>query len=316
MSNPGRHSAFHCPVAATRRRGAGRGPGVDVGLRVAHHGLRLALLVTLAPAVVAAQQPIAEARSADPGGTVKISVPSGTVRVTGWDRDSVELGGTIGGGQRLEFGIQGRETRIRIVPVPDAREGGASALRVRVPRGSHVAIRTSSADVNVDDLQGAVDVASVSGSIRVSGNARTIYAESAAGSVDIEAYTKVVRAKSVDGAVTVRRAAGFVEVSTVSGTATVMGRNLWEGQVTTVSGDIRFEGGFDSPGSFRFETHSGAIALVLPSSVRADVDIVAFGGRVESDFGPAGARAFSTGPDGTRLTIKSFKGDIRIRRQR
>lgn len=315
MSGRSVHVALRAPVAATRVRGVAGSRGAAVGLKLADRGLLLALLATFAPAVVAAQQPIAETRPADPGGTVKISVPSGTVRVLGWDRDSVQLGGMVGGGQRLEFGVEGRETRLRIVALPDAREAGASALEVRVPRGSHAAIRTSSADVNVDDVHGAVDVASVSGSIRVSGNARTIYAESAAGSVDIAAYTKVVRAKSVDGAVTVRRAAGYVEVSTVSGTATVMGRNLWEGQITTVSGDIRFEGGFDTSGSFRFETHSGTIALILPPSIRAEVDIVSFGGRVESDFGPPGARAFSTGPDGTRLTIKSFKGDIRIRRQ-
>lgn len=273
-------------------------------------------VAALGSATAVAQQRVEATKAAARSGTVKISNAVGAVRVVGWEHDSVGLRATPGDGvERVEFSVVERETRIRVVVPQRARDVRGTELEVRVPSRSHIAVRTASAAVTVEDVRGAVDVESVSGDIRVTGDARTIYAQSAAGNVDIEAYTKVLRAKSVDGTVTVRRAAGYLDVSTVSGAAVVRGRNLWEGQVTSVSGDIQFEGSFDTPGAFYFETHSGTVTLVLPASILADFDIVTFGGVVENAFAPPTARTFSTGADGTQVKIKSFKGPIRIRRQ-
>jgi DUF4097 and DUF4098 domain-containing protein YvlB len=247
-------------------------------------------------------------------GTVKITNAEGTVRVTGWYRDSVAVTGTLGAGaERLEFSTDARETKIRVLLSRDAETVEGSELEVRVPRFSYVAVRTSAAEIEVVDVGGGLDLESVSGGIRVSGNPRMVYAESAGGDVHLEVATKIARAKTLNGDVTVLGARGFLEVSTVSGDAIVTGEELWEGSITSVSGNIRYEGDFQSEGSFSFESHSGIIELALPARTAADFRLTTFTGvKTENDFAPADARSFAIGGGGTLIQVRSFKGTVRI----
>lgn len=278
-------------------------------------GLALALALCAAPLDVApasAQESIQEARAATSDGTVKITNAAGSVQVRGWDRDSVSVTGTLGAGsEALELAVTGRETRIRVVLPRGAVDGiGGTDLVVRVPRESHVAVRAAAAHIDVDDVYGVVDAESVSGSVRVGGNPRMVYARSSGGDVDVEAAGKVVRAKSVEGTVRVRNARGYVEVSTISGDVILGGEDVWEGEVTTVSGLIRFEGGFASNGSFYFESHSGNIELSLDAGPDPAFEIVSFSGEVtDSVTGRSGED-----PVGALVKIKTFKGRIVIER--
>ncbi len=278
----------------------------------------LLLAMAIAASRASAQQPIDQRRPAARDGTVKITNAVGALEVIGWDRDTVAISGTLGAGaERLEFNTSERETRIRVVLRAGSGELEGSRLRIHIPAGSHLAVRTSAADIEVRDVTGAVDLESVSGSIRVSGSSsRMVYAESAVGNVELDVSSKVVRAKSVGGDVTVRRAMGYLEVSTVSGAAWVEGRSVWEGEITSVSGDIHFAGDFSPEGSFYFESHSGAIELLLPADVAADFEISTLrGGSVENDFAPHRDRSFSTGGGGTQVKVKSFKGQVRVRKR-
>ena len=249
-----------------------------------------------------------------PDGSVKISNPVGSVRVVGWDRDSVLVTGTLGAGSGpLQVSGEGREFRIRVVVPRNAHELNPTDLEVRVPAASHVAVRTSTADIELSGVNGGADLESVSGTIRVSGRPRMVYAESAGGDVYIDVAAKVVRARSVNGNVTVLNARGYLEASTVSGAVHVEGSGVWEGELTSVSGNITYEGDFDDGASFYFETHSGTLELKLPAGIRADFDVTALaGGSVENDFGPDAAGTFSANGGGAQLRLKSFKGRIRI----
>ncbi len=263
----------------------------------------------------AAQQAVEERRPATRDGTVKITLAVGAVRVIGWERDTVAITGTLGAGsERLEFSTDERSTRIRVVLRRMAREIEGSELEIRVPRQSHVAVRTAAADIEVSGVNGALDLESVSGGIRASGNPRMVYAESSGGDVLVDVVSKVIRARSVGGSVTVLRGIGFLEVSTVSGNVHVEGQGFWEGEVTSVAGDIHFEGSFEREASnFYFESHSGKIELVLPADIAADFEITTLtGGEVENEFASSELRNFSTRGGGTLIKVKSFKGEVRI----
>lgn len=278
----------------------------------------LTLAALLAPGWVDAQSPLNERLPAARDGTVKITSAIGTITVHGWERDSVAVTGDLGDpASRLEFSSEGREARIRVV-LPEAADADrAPRLVVRVPKGSHVAVRSSTGDIEVREVEGAVDLESVSGGIAVSGWPRMVYAETAAGEIEIEAVTKVIRATSLNGDVTVSGARGYIEVSTVGGRARVVGAQVWEGEVKTVSGDIVFEGSFDPSGSFNFESHSGDIEVSVPADARIDFDITTIlSDRVTNDFAPSAERTFSIGGGGTRVRIKSFKGQVRVLERR
>ncbi|MGD8869728.1 MAG: hypothetical protein PVI01_19060, partial [Gemmatimonadales bacterium] len=141
---------------------------------------------------LAQRSAVDQRKAAASDGTVKITNAVGAVTVTGWDRDTVWVSGQLGGSvDRLEFSTNERETRIRVVIPADSHVLEGTRLDVRVPRGSHVAVRTSAADIELAEVDGAADLESVSGSITVTGRPRMVYAESAGGDLRIDANSKV-----------------------------------------------------------------------------------------------------------------------------
>lgn len=284
----------------------------------------MAIVLGAAPAW--AQRPVNERKPAPHDGTIKVTNLAGAIRVTGWDRDTVAITGGLGEAvEQLEFSTDERATRIRVLLKREyrAKPVAGSDLEIRVPRESHVAVRTGTGPITVSDVWGAVDLESADGEIRVAGTPRFVYARSVGGAVDIQGMSKLVRASSVSGSVTIRRAAGYVEASTVSGDVRLSGRNLWEGEVSTVSGDIVFNGSFDSGGSFSFETSSGSVDVRLPSSMGADIDVVTYSGSITNELqpdakpvrtanGPRRELIFSIAGGGTRLAIRTFKGAVRL----
>jgi DUF4097 and DUF4098 domain-containing protein YvlB len=278
--------------------------------------VQVAMLTVMWAHGAAAQRPLDERLPTTPDGTVKITSAVGRITVEGWARDTVAVTGTLGDpGAQLQFTSEGRETRIRVL-LPEVASSSRSPtmLRVYVPRGSHVAVRSSTANIEIEEVEGALDLESVAGDIRIRGRPRMIYAETAGGDVDVNALSKVIRASSLNGDVTVTGARGYIEVSTVGGRARVAGTQVWEGEVRSVSGDIVFRGSFDAGGSFYFESHSGDIDLTIPGDARADFDLTTIlSDRVINDFAPSTERTFSIGGGGTQIRVKSFKGEIHIR---
>ncbi|MDQ1345856.1 MAG: hypothetical protein QG586_1387, partial [Pseudomonadota bacterium] len=76
----------------------------------------IALFVATLPLVALAGTPIDKRTAADPAGTVEISNMAGSVVVTGWDRNEVEVTGELGKGtERLEFTKSDKVTRIKVI---------------------------------------------------------------------------------------------------------------------------------------------------------------------------------------------------------
>ena len=82
---------------------------------------------------------------------------------------------------------------------------------------------------------------------------------------------------------------------------------------------------FQARGSFDFETVSGTIELRVPAGLAADFDAETFSGKITNELGPAPKRSgqilpsqelsFSTGSGGARISLQSFSGAIRIRKE-
>ncbi len=245
-------------------------------------------------------------------GTLKVLAFNGRVNVRGWHRDSIDVLARFDEREaRVELRVEGGAGRLQVVPVA-AGSMPAGELDVVVPYSMFVAIRASGAAVVVRDVSGGSDVMTETGNVTVGGGGtRSAYVESTGGTIRIEAGTKILRAKSVEGDVHVARAMGFVEIQTVAGSVTMVGGDLSQGRVSTVSGNISYDGGFERTGlGFTFETHSGTIDLVFAPSVNADLDLRTVHGSVDNAF--SGSRV---GRGGAPVTALTFKGAIRVRRR-
>lgn len=267
---------------------------------------------------LAAQQKIARGWPAAPGAAVRIHNLNGSVRVIGWDRDSVavsghaerDAGGFFGGGSRqaLKLGVWNEAPG----------DTGRVVIEVRVPVTSQVWVKTAAASIDVSGIRGTLDLNTVTGDVKVTGAARDVSVESIGGSIYVEADARTVRARSGSGTVTVRGNAADATLSTVSGPVHASAASFERARLESVSGDVSFQGALAPGAALELQTHSGRIDVALPPSTAAEFTISTLKGKVRNDFGPSAAKsgdiAFATGDARATLIVRTFSGAVSLRR--
>jgi Toastrack DUF4097 len=286
----------------------------------------LAALV-MTSANVTAQTPIDRRFAARPDGYVRIANLAGTVRVTGWDRDSVVITGTVneppGAAFYLGYGEEGAKLGIWTdEPVSNLQP---SDLEIRVPRGSQVFVRSGSAAVTVAGLTGGLDINSVTGRIVVNGAPREIHAESFEGAIEIDGAATNVSVKTASGAIALNGVRGVVRATTVMGNLMVAADSIGRGTFESVDGDVRFAGGIGRGSTIDVVSHSGTVEFSLPPRTSADFSISTFQGPFEDRFGVkpvfGGNKlkgqeiTFTIGAGGGQVSVRNFKGGVVLSKQ-
>ncbi len=293
--------------------------------------IRIALLAAAILAAIvtpaAAEQELNKRVTVAPDATVDVSNVQGSVDVTAWDRNEVELTGTLESDKdKLEFEATDRMVRIE-VNRPEGKYHDSeddAILTLRVPKGARLVIDTVSADITVGGVGGEQRLESVSGTI------------------ETQAYDAPMSLRSVSGEVMVMGNQGKALVSTenVSGSTTASGiRGGYEGQavsgsinakvaaaerlrVSSVSGDVEIHADLTSAARVEMESISGVIALTLKPPVNADFEIESFSGDIENCFGPhardknryspGSELNFTQGNGGARVEIQTLSGEINV----
>lgn len=283
-----------------------------------HALLTAAILVGWAAVPPAAAQSLVDRRfPIDPDAYVKIYLLEGQVFVTGWEKDSVAVTGTLESG-RLFAGGRGKGAKLGVWDEP-----GSARLEVRIPASATVWIKSESAAVRVAGIGGGVDVYSVTGGIRVEGSPRQLYAESMGGDVVVEVSAPSVRAKTAGGTISFQGRTDDLLLSTVSGSIDAApGSPPLRARLETVTGGIAWNGGVERGGSLDFQTHSGAVELSFPAGLDAEVSVSTVKGSISGKPGPVeGSGASLRGPTvdilagagGARIGIRTFSGDVTFR---
>lgn len=288
-------------------------------------GLAAGALWLALPAGALAQQQVNVREALEPDAYVRIYLEAeGSVRIVGWDRDSVVFTGTADRGlPDFTFGLtsQGRAGKGGIWD--QDRTGGAADIEAFVPENATIWVKTTGAEVTVEDVSGGADVYSVTGDVRITGTPRQLYVESMGGEITISGTSPSVRAKTGSGPITFRGSGEDVSLVTVGGKITVSGPRLRRGHFESVTGDIIFDGALEPGSSVGIQTHSGRVELVLPGDAGADCTITSIKGDVQVEFptdraferegarGPE--REFTIGDGGADVKIQSFDGPVSIR---
>ena len=289
--------------------------------------LRLCLAAALGLSGSGAWAEAIEKRAAaEPTGEVEIVNVAGTVRVSGWNKAEVEVGGEIEDQDRLEFSTQGSRTTIR-VKSPRSRNGGGTDLIVRIPERSALTINTTSADQRIDRIKGRQRLQSVSGSIDTEIGIEELYAKSISGDIRVlgigaEAAPPATmrRVSTVSGDITLSKINGEIELETVSGDMQIDATELTRARLNTTNGDIHIETKLAKDGRFDAETINGDVRLKLLGTVDAEFDIHTFNGDIDScfggekvqtrEFGPGRDLDFKQGAGSARVRIKTLNGEV------
>jgi hypothetical protein len=281
------------------------------------------IVALVVPALGWAQQGVHENAAAARDGVVDIENLAGTVEVVGWEREEVEVSGTLGRGtERLDFDADGRRTSIRVVVPERSHDVHGSDLKIMVPVASRVDVETVSADIVAEKLEGQLQLESVSGRIRVASRPAGLEAATVSGSIEVAHAPPRAEIGSVSGGIEIHDASGPLEVGTVSSEVTITAQQLDAVEVETVSGSLRLEVKGVGRGPFDLETVSGTVTMVVPATIAADFELSTFSGQIRNQIGPEPERTsryapgeeamFSTGGGGPRVTISSFSGTVEL----
>ena len=264
----------------------------------------------------------------DSDGAVRISNLVGSVHVTGWDRDSVSLHGSVPKGDHLFMGGNARGMKMFVEPLND-RNPQPTRLDVMIPAKAKLWVKTATADIEVSGVTGELDLYVVGGTIRVTGKPSELNAEAIDGDIEVNGQPGWLRAKSASGNVTLNGYSSDAAISTVSGGIVVNsifppGNGKFDrAKFESVTGPIRFNGDIEKGAAITFDTHSGATEIAIPRNSGADFDIASIAGAISNElnyarpvkgrYGRGSELMMSNGSGGAHITIRSFKGPVVLR---
>jgi DUF4097 and DUF4098 domain-containing protein YvlB len=262
-------------------------------------------------------------------GIVDLTLVSGDIIVTGWDRREARINAFSERGRlQLELGSSRLSVEVRSERDDWGRgRFGETKYELSVPRGVRIVTRSTSGDIVIRGTGGEVEAKSTSGTLTVEDAARRIELETVSGDIDGSRLRGTVNASSASGSVELRDLEGDAHLSSTSGDLMLTGAKSVDVELSTTSGEVSYEGSFDPNGRYEFSSHSGNIDLVVPEGINARFSLQTYSGSIDSAFpitlqpgtnSSRRARSFEfvVGTGGPRIIAESFSGDVEIRKRR
>jgi DUF4097 and DUF4098 domain-containing protein YvlB len=287
-------------------------------------GLAAILLIS---SPLAAQKKVERRLPLGMEGAIRVVNMVGSVVVHGWAKDTVLVRGTLGAGDSFFMG--GGYTGVKMfVESLNDRDPKPTRLEIWVPAKVRLWIKTATANIDVSDVSGGLDLYVVSGTIDVTGNPHELNAEAIDGDIHITGSPSWVRAKSASGAITLQGASPDAGLSTVSGPIKVDGGSgvFERTKIETVTGNISFSGRLERSGAFDFDSHSGSIDIAIPDKTGATFSVVTIAGGITNNlskktpipgrFGRGAELSSEESGGGAKVSVRTFKGPVTLRRSK
>lgn len=283
----------------------------------------------------------------NPGATVSLNNISGNITITSWAGMQAEVVAIKTGSadkiKEVDISIEAKPSHLSIETVyPKKRNNNVSvSFDLKIPRNVNLdGIMSVSGSIKMTDIDGRVVGRSVSGNVEaqrigkdahmdsVSGNvsALDIQGRASANSVSGNIHAANIKgdldAKSVSGNVQITMAEGYVKGETVSGDVFISDSSPSNLKVSTVSGDVQFDGKLGASGRYELKSHSGTVVVNLPADSNFEVEASTFSGSIKSDFDMK-VRTFNgtksingiVGSGGPTVALGSFSGSVNLRRK-
>jgi DUF4097 and DUF4098 domain-containing protein YvlB len=310
-------------------------------------GVALAVLTaaSFAPAVAAQdqandgqQQPPIQARPGGPetsprtdqtvdvakGTRLVLSNNAGEVIVRSWDRDQVRVQATHN--ERVTIDVGAADSTLRVRARAARGPAGLIDYQLTVPRWMPVNLSGTYLESTIEGTTAEVTVESVHGNIRVVGGSGNINLRSVQGIISVDKAAGNVRATTINEGIRLTDISGDVYAETTNGDIEIQNAQTSSLEISTVNGDVTFNGTMRDAGSYRLTTHGGDIRLGLGGVSNATIFVRTFRGDFRADFPiqlPDGQSAregskrfnFTLGTGSARIELQTFNGDITLARK-
>jgi len=265
-----------------------------------------------------------------PGGRLSVENFNGSIDITGWDQDSVEISGTKYGPTEeirdaIKIDIQASADAISIRTVrPVERRGNMGAkYAIRVPRKVHLErINSSNGAIRTADLEGNARIRTSNGSVRTINLQGDLEVQTSNGTVEVQDVDGNASLKTSNGRVKAERVRGGVEAYTSNGSVTLeltSSRGSRPIKVETSNGSVELRLEAARPNEVRASTSNGSITLRMPSDTAARVRAHTSNSSISTDFSVETQGTVSKnhlegtiGPGGPLLDLSTSNGSIRL----
>ena len=256
------------------------------------------------------------------GTRLMLSTHAGDVTVRAWDRDAVRVQASHGARDRVD--VQAAENTLRVRTRASRGMGGPVDYTLTVPRWMALNLSGTYLAATIEGTSAEVNVETVGGDLTLKGGSGAVALRSIEGEIRVEGATGKVNASTVNDSITLTNVSGDVVAETVNGDVAIAASKASSLEVSTVNGDVRFEGPIADSGTYRVQTHQGDIQVSLGAQANATVFVRTFRGDFSSDFpvtlpkddGRESRRRFNftLGSGSARVELQSFQGDIHVAR--
>ncbi|MFC5436969.1 DUF4097 domain-containing protein [Rhodanobacter umsongensis] len=293
----------------------------------------LPLLLCLCIGQALADTPIQLRHDATPTAHVSISNIAGTVSVTAWDRNEVQVSGRLGDGAK-PLAITGSNGDLEIKVEPQGGSGwlnwggdsrmAPTTLELHVPKASSLDVDVISAPLVIDGMDGgSIEVNTVSGKARINARTPSLKVHSVSGGIELAGHAEHADLQSVSGEILAPSLGSDAKLQTISGRIQANGGPWQKLELSTVSGDVQLTGGVARHGVLNIDSMSGDVQWQLPADTSGNLHASSFSGDLRSDFGapkepehgPGSSLDVRLGDGSGKINIETFSGDLRVRKQ-
>lgn len=269
---------------------------------------------------------------------LRINIPSGSINIDAGSVTETEVEVQPHNSRRSEDVEAAEATTVDfsdgrlVITGPEGKDrkwfgrNGSVQVRVHLPEGSNVRVKTASADLHGSGRWGDTELNTASGDLHVE-QVGSLRAECASGDITCRTVDGDARVSTASGAVTVERVGGNADASSASGDARIgeVGGDLRLGTASgdaTVdvahgsvsgkfaSGDLRV--GRVEQGQVSVDGASGDVYLGVAAGTAAWLDVTSLSGDVSSQLDQSDQP--SDGDKTVEIRIRTLSGDVVIAR--
>jgi DUF4097 and DUF4098 domain-containing protein YvlB len=280
----------------------------------------------LVPAMALADTRVDERHNVAAGGRIELSNVAGKVTVRGWDRNDVQLTGTLSDGLQLRQEKSANRVRWEI-EYPRRGNNGGATLTLNVPRSVELLLSTVSADQDISGVDvRRLQADTVSGNLAAAGRSGDSVLNTVSGNVTARLQTPRLDVNTVSGRIEAGGGvSGEIGAQTVSGRVGVDAGRIQRLVVETVSGGIDLSATALAPGGrINVESVSASVSLRLLRTVSAQLSVNSFSGSINSDagkverprYGPGSSLDARLGSGDGDIRVQSHSGSVQVRLDR
>lgn len=268
-----------------------------------------------------------------PGGRVSLENLNGSVEITGWEKDSIDIIGTKTAAtesllQSIKIDIAATADAVDIrtvIPIGTHGNLGATYI-IRVPHKAVLdRITSSNGSVRVESVEGPARLKTTNGSIRVSRVNGLVDLQTSNGSVEVNDQAGGLIVRTSNGGVRVDNVRGSFEVTTSNGS---IHARLSDPEprkpikLVSSNGNVELTMEHIKDNDIRINTSNSSIELRLPANVDGQIQAHASNSSITTDFDvnvKAGQISKSRlegviGSGGPMFDLSTSNGNIKVKK--